>query len=67
MNGWLIFVRVASAIIVGVVLAVLFRYETTPTGPGAAYKQDRWTGDTYFMYGAVERKVKPQAYERPAP
>ena len=47
----------APGILVAVVVAVLFRYETTPSTQGSAYKRDRWTGNTYFLYGPTERKV----------
>lgn len=48
----------APGIIVAVVLALLFRYETTPADRGVAFKRDRWTGDTYFITGTIERKVQ---------
>lgn len=54
----------APGIIIAVVLAFLFRYETTPADRGVAYKRDRWTGDTYFIAGTTERKVQ-QVDDRP--
>lgn len=48
----------APGIIVAVILALLFRYETTPADRGVAFKRDRWTGDTYFITGTTERKVQ---------
>lgn len=48
----------APGILVAVVLALLFRYETTPADRGVAFKRDRWTGDTYFITGTTERRVQ---------
>lgn len=50
----------APGLLVAVVLALLFRYETTGSDRGVVYKRDRWTGDTYFIAGAIEKKVVRQ-------
>lgn len=56
---WPVAVKVlAPGIIVALVIALLFRYETTPADRGVAFKRDRWTGDTYFITGTIERKVQ---------
>lgn len=63
---WPVAVRVlAPGIIVALVLAFLFRYETTPADRGVAFKRDRWTGDTYFITGTTERKVRRVADQQP--
>jgi hypothetical protein len=48
----------APGVVIAFVLALLFRYETTPADRGVAFKRDRWSGDTYLITGTVERKVK---------
>lgn len=49
---------IAPGLVIAALLAWMFRYETTPTAAGVAYKRDRLTGETYFVAGTLEKRVQ---------
>lgn len=51
--------HIAIAVVaVAAILAVVFRFETIPSNLGGYYKVDRWTGESTFVRGSVEREVR---------
>jgi hypothetical protein len=62
MNRWTLgFLITGALVVIGIALAVHFRYSTITASTGAGFfLVDRWTGRTWFVLGATRREVVDQ-------